>query len=195
LSFNSNVEDALAGSIEEQLGESQSYVVRPVGHRNVVGQGFGITFCLIQSRIGCAGDCCGGTPGSTAAEIRVRRPNLARRIGIRVTSTVDPDRAARRADRDDDVVSCRKLAIIGCQPQCISADCGELRSSDRLRRVAEGYGSRTAYLLPTVSYRSIGLAVICGRAIQSYGISRNHDRLIGTCIYYRWQVHVIERSG
>ena len=44
LSFDSDVEDALAGRIEEHFGEIQSYVVRPVSHRNVVGQGFGKAF-------------------------------------------------------------------------------------------------------------------------------------------------------
>src|SRR3954453_1066515 len=73
-------------------------------------------------------------------------------------------------NRDDNVISCGKLTIINCQPQGISAGFGELRGSHWLGRVAKGYLSGTSRLLPTVSYRSIGLAIICGRSIQGRGI-------------------------
>lgn len=64
--------------------------------------------------------------------------------------------------RDNNVISCGKLTIISCQLQCISAGFGELRGGHCLGGVAEGYLSSAGELFPTVSYRSIGLAIIGG---------------------------------
>ena len=78
-------------------------------------------------------------------------------------------------DRDNNIISCGKLTIISCQLQCISAGFGKLCGSHCLGGVAKGYLSRTGRLFPTVSYRSVGLAIIGGRSIQGHSISGKGD--------------------
>jgi hypothetical protein len=97
--------------------------------------------------------------------------------------------------RDNNVISCGKLTIISCQLQCIIAGFGKLRASHCLGRVAEGYLSRAAELFPTVSYRSIGLAIIRGRSIQGHSICGKGDCLVRTRICNGCHVHVIDRDG